>query len=117
MPRVLLPADDSVKCGFKTTAAAWRRWPTASAAYEAACKAVLPEVIRTVDARCVANELLHSDFWPTVRREIAARIAEQANQPADPGASAVPLAAQEAAPVAAEPQAAAQPPAPNAAAV
>ena len=95
MPRVRLAVDASprewYKCTYSTTAAAWRRQPSASVEYEAACKIVFEDIMRTVEARCMAKEVSDADFFITVRRMMAERIAAQ-QQPdhlAPPGAAAL----------------------------
>ena len=75
MPRVRLVDGDYFTCGFTTTAAAWRGRPGASLAYETACKAVVHHVVRTVAAKCDSGEVDDGDFFPEVRRIMAAEAA------------------------------------------
>ena len=87
MPSVQVANGDWARCDFRTTAQAWRRRPWASLAYESACKTIMPDVLRAVDARCEAGTLAWGAFWLTVQRELGDRIAAQL-QPDPPAAAA-----------------------------
>ena len=73
MPKIELPSGKYAKCTFRTTAAAWARWPRASAAYEAACKTVVKDVPVAVEAQEVAGDIEPNRFWPEVRRQMVER--------------------------------------------
>lgn len=79
MPRVRPPSGRWVKCDYKTTAAAWRRRPQKSAAHEAACKAVVKDIILDVEAQCEAGALRWESYYGEVRRLFATKTAAPQN--------------------------------------
>ena len=79
MPRVRLEGGTLFTCGFTATSAAWRRQQEASLAYETACKAVAEDVVRAVEAKCSVGEVAPHNFFPALRRAMAAGTAAHQN--------------------------------------
>ncbi|CAE8655821.1 unnamed protein product [Polarella glacialis] len=78
MPRVRLPNGEWFHCVFRTTASAWRRQKHSTLEHEAACKAVIHELVNIIEARCAAGDLAEAEYYPALRREMAARTAAPA---------------------------------------
>mgnify|MGYP001338889541 FL=1 len=90
MPRVRVPGGERLTCDFITSASSWRHEHPETPEKEEAFKAVVEGAVLAMEAALQADTLPPQGYWPTMKRELADRIAAQEPppQPAQPPAAA-----------------------------